>query len=74
MVQILTIIIISPQCNGKEIAWQHLIDLYEGDSGKASGLAMVPKLKFEHVNLTSFSKMRVDLAAQVITSLLFIYI
>ena len=26
---------------------------------------MVPKLKFEHIHLTSFSKMRVDLAAQV---------
>ena len=26
---------------------------------------MVPKLKFEHLHLTSFSKMRVDLAAQV---------
>ena len=26
---------------------------------------LVPKLKFEHVKLTSYSKMRVDLAAQV---------
>lgn len=26
---------------------------------------IVPKIKFEHLNLTSFSKMRVDLAAQV---------
>ena len=33
--------------------------------GKASGLAMLPKLKYEHIHLTSFSKMRVDLAAQV---------
>ena len=30
---------------------------------------LVPKLKFEHVRLTSFSKMRVDLAAQVGISL-----
>ncbi len=29
------------------------------------GLSLLPKLKFEHVYLTSFSKMRVDLAAQV---------
>ena len=29
------------------------------------GLSLLPKLKFEHVHLTSFSKMRVDLAAQV---------
>lgn len=39
--------------------------LYERDKGKATGLAMVPKLKFEHINLTPFAKMRVDLAAQV---------
>ena len=53
------------QCNGKEITWQHLIELYEGDSGKCTGLAMLPKLKYEHIHLTSFSKMRVDLATQV---------
>ena len=29
------------------------------------GMSLLPKLKFEHVNLTNFSKMRVDLAAQV---------
>ena len=28
-------------------------------------LTIVPKLKYEHIFLTSFSKMRVDLAAQV---------
>ena len=28
-----------------------------------SGARMVPKLKYEHVYLTPFSKMRVDLAA-----------
>ena len=39
--------------------------LYDRDKGKATGLAMVPKLKFEHINLTPFAKMRVDLAAQV---------
>ena len=56
------------QCNGKEILWQHLKNLYQSDGGAmkdAAGLAMVPKLKYEHVNLTPFSKMRVDLAAQV---------
>ena len=39
--------------------------LFERDAGKASGLSMIPKLTYEHVHLTSFSKMRVDLAAQV---------
>lgn len=29
------------------------------------GLRMVSKLKFEHIALTSFSKMREDVAAQV---------
>lgn len=29
------------------------------------GLTILPKLKYEHISLTSFSKMRVDLAAQV---------
>ena len=49
----------------KNIRWQHLVDLYKKDNGKGSGLSMVTKLKFEHIHLTSFSKMRVDLAAQV---------
>ena len=52
--------------NNYTLSWQHLVDLYEGDAGKCSGLTLLPKLKFEHINLTSFSKMRVDLAAQVI--------
>ena len=30
-----------------------------------SRACIIPKLKYEHVHLTSFSKMRVDLAAQV---------
>ena len=55
----------SLQKNGKEISWGHLVELYYKDKGKGSGLAMVPKLKLEHLQLTSFSKMRVDLAAQV---------
>ena len=42
------------------------MDLYHKESGKESvGLRLVTKLKFEHVYLNSFSKMRVDLAAQV---------
>ena len=56
------------QCNGKEIKWEHLAALYKRDSGavkEAPGLSLVPKLKWEHIHLTSFSKMRVDLAAQV---------
>jgi len=40
--------------------------LYESNRSD-SGLTLIPKLKFEHLHLTNFSKMRVDLAAQVNT-------
>ena len=30
------------------------------------GIRLIPKLKQEHISLTAFSKMRVDLAAQVL--------
>ena len=53
------------QCNGKNILWKHLEQLYEEDTSKEAGLRLIPKLKYEHVHLNSFSKMRVDLAAQV---------
>lgn len=56
------------QCNGKTISWNHLSDLYllDNDPTKTTpGLRLDPKLKYEHVHLTSFSRMRVDLAAQV---------
>lgn len=36
-----------------------------GSSSTAPGLALLWKVKYEHVYLTSYSKMRVDLAAQV---------
>ena len=55
----------SVQCSGEEISWRHVVDLYYRDTAKPAGLRQVPKLKYEHINLTSFSKMRVDLAAQV---------
>ena len=57
---------ISVQCNGKRILWQHLVDIYEQDTLLDVNMRLVPKLKFEHINLTSYSKMRVDLAAQVL--------
>ena len=53
------------QCNGKDIAWKHLEELYLLDTTSGNGLRLVPKLKYEHIHLTTFSKMRVDLAAQV---------
>ena len=55
-----------------EILWSHVQSLYHRDSGAmkiAGGLSLVPKLTYEHIYLTSFSKMRVDLAAQVCCTL-----
>jgi len=53
------------QCCGRYISWQHVVDLYKRNMGSGKGVAMVHKLKYEHIHLTSFSKMRVDLVAQV---------
>ena len=52
------------QCDSREITWEHLEKLYL-DETKSYGKRPVPKLKYEHVYLTTFSKMRVDLAAEV---------
>ena len=49
-------------------SWRHLEELYCRDGGAfrdASGLLLPPKIKFEHIKLTSYSKMCVELAAQV---------
>eukprot|EP00731_Ephydatia_muelleri_P018846 Em0011g886a len=57
-------------CNGKEILWSHLKELYELENDPAKtvpGMRIVPKLKYEHIHLIPFSKMRVDLAAQVLS-------
>ncbi|XP_065842085.1 uncharacterized protein [Oscarella lobularis] len=56
--------------NGKLIAWSHIQELYRKSQETFSsfGLSVLRKLKFEHLELTSFSKMRVDLAAQVLST------
>ncbi len=59
--------IVQMQVNGKSIKWRHLTDLYDriqSTSIASQGLPILPKLKLEHVKLTSFSRMRVDLTAQ----------
>ena len=56
------------QCNGQSINRNYVAELYKENAGlitEISGLCLVPKIKYVHVHLTSFSKMRVDLAAQV---------
>ena len=57
--------VIDSGCGGNII----ILDLYTRNTGavkSSPGLSLVPKLKYEHLFLTSFSKMRVDLAAEVI--------
>ena len=52
------------QKGGQWISWKFVEDLYIMGT-KSQGLTTQYKLKYEHIYLTSFSKMRVDLAAQV---------
>ena len=47
------------------MVWQHVANLYHKETTGDAGIRRVPKLKYEHIHLTTFSKMRVDLAAQV---------
>ena len=46
--------------------WSHIARLYYEDL--ESGLKLVNKLISDHINLTSYSVMRVNLAAQVLSS------
>jgi len=58
----------SMQCNGYAIDWQLVVELYRRNAGAQTttpGLCLVPKLTYEYIKLTSFSKMCVDLAVQV---------
>ena len=51
--------------NGKELIWNHIAQLYHSDMEQA--LHQVPKLTPDHINLNSFSKMKVNLAVQVLS-------
>lgn len=52
--------------DGSFILWQHIAQLYYQDID--SGLKLLPKLTYDHINLSSYSIMRVNLAAQVLSS------
>jgi hypothetical protein len=55
----------SLQKDGKHISWTHIVKVYEQNQ-RASGLYYFnKKLRREHVYLNSYSRMRVNLAAQV---------
>ena len=55
------------QNNGKYILWSHLKTIHK-EMQSDTGLYIGKRLTLQHVELTSFSRMRVDLAAQVSTS------
>ena len=64
------------QINGKHIEWQQLWKIYNKQatlSSKSKGICFDPKLKLEHMKLTSYSRMRVDLAVQVGTIHIIMY-
>ena len=44
---------------------KHIEELYYQHKGNSMGLTILPKSKLEHIKLTPFSQMRVDLAAEV---------
>ena len=52
--------------NGQYILWQHITEIFYQDID--SGLKLLPKLTYEHVNLNAYSVMRVNLAAQVLSA------
>ncbi|KAJ8023362.1 Transposable element P transposase [Holothuria leucospilota] len=56
--------------DGKPIKWTHLLQLQEWDKGShrhTPGLVLVPKLTYEHLHLTPGLRMKVSLAAQVMS-------
>ena len=52
--------------NGNYMMWKHISALYHADLEQ--GLHQLPKITPDHINLTSFSKMKVNLAAQVLSN------
>ena len=52
--------------NGNYILWQHISQLFYQDID--SGLKLLPRLTYDHIHLTSYSVMRVNLAAQVLSA------
>ena len=51
---------------GMFILWNHIADMFYED--RECGLHLLPKIKYEHIKLTSYSIMNVKLAAQVLSS------
>ena len=52
--------------DGQYVLWQHITQIFYQDMD--NGLKPLPRLSYEHVNLTPYSVMRVNLAAQVLSA------
>lgn len=52
--------------NGKSVNWSHIVSTVEHDM--ACGLSLLPRVKHEHIRLSPQLRMRVKLAAQVLSS------
>ena len=52
--------------DGKYLLWQHIARMYFMDA--ESPLKVLPKITYDHISLTPYSVMRVDLAAQILSS------
>lgn len=51
--------------NEGDISWKHIEELYLSETEKPEHLRYCPKLTKAHIWLSSYSKMKVNLAAQV---------
>ena len=52
---------------GHYVLWQHITSMFYQHLDR--GLKLLPRLTYEHINLTAYSVMRVNLAAQVLSAL-----
>lgn len=52
--------------DGHYLLWQHIAQLFYQDV--ENGLKLLPRLTFDHIKLSSYSTMRVNLAAQVLSA------
>lgn len=52
--------------NGQYMLWEHVANLYYSDLD--SGLHQLPKLTTQHIQLKSYSKMKVSFAAQILSN------
>ena len=51
---------------GLFVLWQHIAQMFYEDADNS--LKLLPKLTYDHINLNAYSKMQVNLAAQVLSA------